>query len=69
MSQAIGSPAVISRLHEDLYISAVRISTSNVSIRAFVEPMVAWVWVGGFLLVLGSLIAGLPRPRRKPEET
>ena len=65
MAQSMGSPAVISRVKEDLYISAVRVASDAVSIRAYVEPMVAWVWLGGILIVLGGLIAALPRLRRK----
>jgi len=68
MSQAIGTPAVISRLREDLYISAVRVAAERVSIRAFLQPLVSGVWLGGLLLVIGSLIAPLPGLRRRRKE-
>ena len=68
MSQSIGTPAVIHRLTEDLYISAVRVASDQVSIRAYVEPMVSWVWLGGILMVLGGLLACLPPLRRRREQ-
>jgi cytochrome c-type biogenesis protein CcmF len=68
MSQTMGSPAVISRLTEDLYISAVRVSSTKASIRAYVEPLVVWVWIGGLLITLGGFIAAAPRPARTPKQ-
>ncbi len=65
MAQSMGSPAVISRAKEDLYISAVRVASDAVSIRAYVQPLVSWVWLGGILIVLGGFIAALPRLRRR----
>jgi cytochrome c-type biogenesis protein CcmF len=34
-------------------------------VRALVSPLVAWIWIGGGIMVLGSLIALWPsgRPR------
>ncbi len=64
MSQTMGTPAVISRISEDLYLSAVRVSSDRASIRAYVEPLVVWVWIGGLLITLGGLIAAAPRPAR-----
>jgi cytochrome c-type biogenesis protein CcmF len=65
MSQSMGSPAVISRIAEDLYVSAVRVTSDQVSIRVYVQPLVSWVWLGGILIVIGGLVAALPRLRRK----
>ena len=64
MSQSIGSPAVIGRAKEDLYLSAVRVRADRVSIRAYIQPLVSWVWFGGILIVLGGLVAALPRIRQ-----
>ena len=68
MSQSIGTPAVINRPSEDLYISAVRVASDQVSIRAYVQPLVSWVWLGGILVVLGGLVAAVPRLRRRREQ-
>jgi cytochrome c-type biogenesis protein CcmF len=64
----MGSPAVISRLQEDLYVSAVQVASDQVSVRVYIQPLVLWVWVGGILLVLGALVAPLPGYRAKRRE-
>ena len=32
--------------------------------RAIVSPLVAWIWIGGGIAVLGALVAPGRRPRR-----
>ncbi len=69
MSQALGTPAVLTRPSEDLYLTVVRIAADRVTIRAFLEPLVVWLWVGGLLAVLGALWAAWPtRGGRKPAQ-
>ena len=40
-------------------------TASPIAVRALVSPLVAWIWIGGGIMVLGSLIALWPsgRPR------
>ncbi len=64
MSQPLGTPAVISRPLEDLYLSVVRVSSAKLDLRVFRKPMISWLWFGGLLLVLGGFVAALPRYRR-----
>jgi cytochrome c-type biogenesis protein CcmF len=46
---------------EDLFVSLVWTSfdqqDKSVTIRAMVNPLIVWIWVGGILLVLGGVIA------------
>ena len=58
----IGTPAVKSSLTEDLYLSVMTIDPggSYVGMRAFVNPMIYWIWIASGLMVLGCLIAGWP---------
>ena len=37
-------------------------STAQVSLAIFVNPMVSWIWAGGVLLLLGTLITLWPAP-------
>jgi cytochrome c-type biogenesis protein CcmF len=30
--------------------------------RIFLNPLINWVWAGGFIFVIGTLIAGWPDP-------
>ena len=36
------------------------------TIKAQVHPMIAWIWLGGVVVVLGGLVALWPQGRRAP---
>jgi cytochrome c-type biogenesis protein CcmF len=54
--------AIYSTLKEDLYVVYAGISpeTEVPVIHAYLNPLVKWIWFGGAVLVLGTLIALLP---------
>jgi len=58
----IGTPAVRSTLFEDLYLSVMTVDPGGayVGMRAFVNPMIYWIWIAAGIMVLGCLIAGWP---------
>jgi cytochrome c-type biogenesis protein CcmF len=64
--QAIATPAVRTSLGEDLYVTllASDSSTGAVTVRVFLNPMVVWIWIGGFLVGVGSVFAIWPDRRR-----
>ena len=57
----IGTPSVMSRIHEDLYLSLVRVDAQGVSVRAIREPLVYWLWIGGLLMFAAGLWGFWPR--------
>lgn len=61
--EPVGTPAVRSGLREDLYLSAMSIDPEGgrLGLRAFVNPMVIWIWIGTCIVLLGSLLAVWPR--------
>ena len=65
--QPVGSPGVISRIYHDLYVSILdmNVRTGVVQIRARVEPLVSWLWVGGIVMTLGGLVAAWPSRKRR----
>ena len=67
MNQAIGTPTVMSGLDEDLYLSLVQVDPESkmASLSIVVEPLVWWLWFGGGVMLLGSIIAGWPSQRRR----
>ena len=67
----ISTPAVRTRLHEDLYLTLMAFEENgeSVTIRALVEPMVAWIWIGGMIIGVGAGIALLYRSRRADDTT
>jgi cytochrome c-type biogenesis protein CcmF len=54
--------AVRQRLNEDLYLNFAGMSDDNqrAVIQAYVFPLVSWIWVGGLVLVGGTLICLIP---------
>ena len=55
----IGTPAVRTRLSEDLYLSlqAYAQSGATATVNIIVNPMIVWIWIGGGICVMGSLFA------------
>lgn len=58
----IGTPAVHSRVGEDLYLSVMQVDDQDqyVGLRIFVNPLVTWLWVATAIMVLGCGIALWP---------
>jgi cytochrome c-type biogenesis protein CcmF len=70
MNQAIGTPAVLTALDEDLYMSLVQVDVEAelASVSLVVEPLVVWIWIGGGVMLLGTLLAAWPMGRRREDE-
>ena len=52
--------AIHSNLLRDLYVSLGEqrnISTGAWSVRLYYKPFILWIWLGGFVMVLGGLLA------------
>ena len=62
----IGTPAVHSRIGEDLYLSVMQVDEKDryVGLRIFVNPLVSWLWIATGVMVLGCGIALWPVRRR-----
>jgi cytochrome c-type biogenesis protein CcmF len=68
----VPTPSVDTGIVNDLYISlepgAVAGST-EATIRAFVKPLILWMWLGGAIMAVGTLLAAFPGSRqRRPTE-
>jgi cytochrome c-type biogenesis protein CcmF len=66
--QPIATPAVRSSLTEDLYLTLMAFDGDqgeHATVRAIVNPAVAWLWIGGMIMGIGAVIAIVPG-RRKP---
>ncbi len=50
------------RLNEDLYVNFGGMSDDNqrAVIQAYVFPLVSWIWIGGLVLIGGTLICLVP---------
>jgi len=54
--------AIYSTLREDLYVVYAGINPANglPTVHAFINPLVKWVWWGGMVVVMGTIVALLP---------
>ncbi|MEY3680440.1 MAG: heme lyase CcmF/NrfE family subunit [Ilumatobacteraceae bacterium] len=66
----IGTPSVRTGLRHDLYLTLegdVRPDDTEARIKVFVKPLILWLWIGGGLLALGTVLSAFPGGRRRPE--
>lgn len=71
-TQTIATPSVRSRLIDDVYLILVAPPIKeggSAVIKVIVGPLVMWLWIGGGVMAVGSLLAGWPTSRRRFEPT
>jgi cytochrome c-type biogenesis protein CcmF len=64
----IGTPSVRTGLTKDVYLTlgqGVSPGDTTATIRVFVKPMILWLWIGGGIMALGTLLAAFPGNRRR----
>ncbi|NBU37542.1 MAG: hypothetical protein EBS32_04800, partial [Actinobacteria bacterium] len=52
----------------DIYITIeppVKMDSGVAKIKIFIKPMVMWIWIGGILMVAGTVLAMFPGTRRR----
>jgi cytochrome c-type biogenesis protein CcmF len=65
----IGTPSVKTGLTEDVYLTVTRLpeeGSDMVTLRVIIQPMALWLWVGGGVMALGTVLAAWPGRRRRP---
>jgi cytochrome c-type biogenesis protein CcmF len=66
---AVTEVALRSNLKEDLYVVLASLESDGLAaFQVLINPMVIWLWIGGVVLILGTLIAGWP-PRKRGRQT
>lgn len=60
MNAPIGAPAVYTTAEHDLYLSLMSIAPERIGVHMFRTPMIVWLWVGGAIVALGTLLALIP---------
>jgi cytochrome c-type biogenesis protein CcmF len=67
----IGTPSVKTSFAYDLYLTLeppVKASSDAAKIKVFIKPMVMWLWIGGGLMGIGTLLSAFPGRRRRPTD-
>jgi len=65
----VGTPSVRTGLASDVYLTLeppVRPGSDTARIKVFIKPLLLWLWIGGGLMALGTVLAAFPGRRRKP---
>ena len=69
--QTIGTPTTRSTWWDDVQLSVLAVPEEPgdaAVVRVTVQPLVWWIWVGGAVMAVGTLLAVVPDRRRRDEE-
>jgi cytochrome c-type biogenesis protein CcmF len=63
--QPVSIPSVYSTLREDLYVVLTAIeSNGSATLKIYRNPLVNWLWIGGYTFALGTLLCMWPHPKK-----
>ena len=66
----VSTPSVRTGVTDDVYLTLEPGATpgaDTATIRVFVKPLILWLWIGGGLMAVGTLLAAFPGRRRRPD--
>ena len=64
----VPTPGVRTGLTNDVYLTleqGAQPGDTSVSIQAFIRPMILWLWIGGLVMALGTLLSAFPGSKRR----
>ncbi len=67
--RVVGDPATRSTLTEDIQLALITAPDEPgdpIVIRVTVQPLIMWLWIGGGLMAVGTVLAAVPGRRRRP---
>ena len=69
--QPMTIPGKHSTLTDDLYVilGGWEGNGETATFKAYINPLVNWLWIGGFVFIIGTLVAGWPTPKRAVSES
>jgi cytochrome c-type biogenesis protein CcmF len=66
--QPTSIPAIHSTFNEDLYLILTALEQDgSATLKVYRNPLVNWIWIGGYILILGTIAILWPHPIRTPE--
>jgi cytochrome c-type biogenesis protein CcmF len=67
---AVGTPAVATSPTRDVYLALLQVpdddNADRIVLRVVVQPLVMWLWIGGAVMLVGTVLAAFPGRRRRP---
>ena len=69
-NQEIGKPTVKNTLRDSVLLTLSDAPTRNgsVQVKVIVQPLIVWLWTGGAIMAIGSMLAAFPGKRRRPTD-
>ncbi|HEX6659618.1 MAG TPA: cytochrome c-type biogenesis CcmF C-terminal domain-containing protein [Ilumatobacter sp.] len=67
----VGTPSVSTGVTRDVYMTLERGAVpgaEQATIRVFTKPLILWLWIGGAVMTIGTLLAAFPGRRRRPTD-
>ncbi len=66
----VGTPSIDSSITNDVYftINSVPATGAVWTFGVVVQPLVTWIWIGGGLVIVGSVLSAVPGRRRRPTD-
>jgi len=64
----VGTPSVKTGFAYDIYLTLeppVRQDENKARIKVFIKPLLLWLWIGGGLMAIGTVLAAFPGRRRR----
>ena len=68
IGQDVGTPSVRTGFTKDVYLTlgqGVAPGDTEATIRVFIKPMILWLWIGGAMMAIGTLLAAFPSGRKR----
>lgn len=66
--QPVTIPGVYATADEDVYVLLVGWEVLNnnqtATFKVYINPMINWTWIGGFIMIIGTIIAAWSNPRK-----
>jgi cytochrome c-type biogenesis protein CcmF len=69
MGTDIGTPSVRTGLTKDIYLTlekAAPAGSTTAQVKIFIKPLILWMWIGGALMAIGTVLSAFPGRRRIP---
>jgi cytochrome c-type biogenesis protein CcmF len=70
-TNTIGTPSVRTGLRGDVYLTLLDVPTDDtgaVRLGLLIMPLAVWLWIGGGLMAVGTVLAAWPGRRRRPTD-
>ena len=52
--------AITGGLRRDIWVNLAGLAGGVATVHVFINPLVSWIWFGGLLLLVGSVVAAWP---------